>query len=300
MNYDIISYLEDRDIEYWTDGNNVTEGWVNIQCVYCDDDSNHLGINLSPYNDTHFFHCWKCGERGNITRLVSTIEHCSFIKAKSILEQYNTNTEYKKEKPTKVLKTLLELPHHTTAIPPEHEKYLIGRGFNPQELIEKYGLVFSTYAEKYRFKIIIPIYMNKQLVCFNTRGLNNKDRYEACPNEEAVIPIKQTIYNIDTVKDIAVIVEGPTDVWKLGDGAIATWGTAYAREQILLLAKKKIKLARVLFDPESNAQKQANRLAQEIGGFIPTVKVHELTNYEDPGKIPQDEAKQLMNILMKG
>lgn len=298
MTYDIISYLEDKDIEHWTEGENVTEGWVNIQCLFCDDDFNHLGINLTSYNDTHFFNCWKCGEKGSIQRLVANIEHCSYTKAKTILEQYNTNIEYKKEK-EKVIKSTLELPYHTTTIPPEHAKYLIGRGFDPQELVEKYSLVFSTYAEKYRFKIIIPIYMNKQLVCFNTRGLNKKDRYESCPNEEAIIPIKQTIYNIDTVKDIAVIVEGPTDVWKLGDGAIATWGTAYTREQILLLARKRIKLAHILFDPEPAAQKQANKLAQEIGGFIPIVKVHELISYKDPGEIPRDEARQLMSLLMK-
>ena len=45
QNFDIISYLENRGVSYWTEGKNVTDGWVNINCPFSPDPSNHLGIN---------------------------------------------------------------------------------------------------------------------------------------------------------------------------------------------------------------------------------------------------------------
>ena len=38
----LFEFLDDYDIEYWTEGKNVVKGWVNITCTFCDDDSNHL------------------------------------------------------------------------------------------------------------------------------------------------------------------------------------------------------------------------------------------------------------------
>lgn len=77
---DLIEWFEDNDLEYWTQGKNVTAGWVNIQCVFCDDLSNHLGIRLSDYRVS----CWKCG--GNtMANVIMAVTSCNYGEARRLL-----------------------------------------------------------------------------------------------------------------------------------------------------------------------------------------------------------------------
>ena len=48
QNLDAEEILDDLGLSYTSQGKNVSEGWIGIQCVFpdCDDTSNHLGINL--------------------------------------------------------------------------------------------------------------------------------------------------------------------------------------------------------------------------------------------------------------
>ena len=76
-------------------------------------------------------------------------------------------------------------------------------------------------------------------------------RYKACPIEQEVIHHKHVTYGIDLVpRKTCVIVEGITDVWRLGPGAVALFGTEWTPEQLLFLAKR-MKTAHVLFDADS-------------------------------------------------
>ena len=81
----IKDYLDSKDIPYIETGKNVSAGWVNISCPFCEEVSTHLGI--SP---TGGFNCWVCGESGNIVKLIRRleIETCSWKKAVSIVEQF--------------------------------------------------------------------------------------------------------------------------------------------------------------------------------------------------------------------
>ena len=90
--FDPIAYFEDRDIAYSTEGKNVTENWVNIECPFpfCDDSvlhSNHLGINL----ESKLFSCWICGEKGGMDRLIQELEGCSWSESQVILSQFQEN-----------------------------------------------------------------------------------------------------------------------------------------------------------------------------------------------------------------
>ena len=57
--FDIVAYLDEKGIEYVTEGKNVSAGWIGLQCPYCSDQSNHLGVCL----DGKGFSCFRCGER---------------------------------------------------------------------------------------------------------------------------------------------------------------------------------------------------------------------------------------------
>ena len=79
----ILKLYQDYNIPVWTEGNNVSPGWINTQCCWCDDPSNHLGFDPS---DEHF-NCWRCGGH-LIVPTIAKLLHTSDREAKGIIKQY--------------------------------------------------------------------------------------------------------------------------------------------------------------------------------------------------------------------
>jgi DNA primase len=272
--FDPIAYFEDRDIEYHTEGKNVSRGWVNIPCPFCDDPSWHCGINL----ESNLFHCWICGERGSVVKLIRQIEGCcSWTQAELILGRFLTGSDigaYKGIGREEIVDSRVsdkglwpELAQDLASI---HRRYLQNRGFDPDRLIEKYHLRGCLGTGPYKFRIIVPVFLGGQMVSFVARDVTGKQepKYLACPDNRGIIPLRQTLYNIDTVTNRVVIVEGITDVWRIGDGAVATLGQAFTQEQVRLLVGRGVRGALVLFD--SDAEERARQLAAQLSGFLPT------------------------------
>jgi hypothetical protein len=305
--FDVLSYLQDKEIAYWTEGKNVTAGWVNIQCPFCEDHSNHLGINLTGKG----FNCWLCGSRGSAMKLVQTLEDCSKRQALGIMARFQEDGLYSGEPlPPKHETASIHasgsrsiLPKTaTTEFPGQHWQYLISRGYNPSLIVEKYKLMACHTSGKYRFRIIIPIIMNGQIVSFVARDVTGKaeKKYLYCPNSESIIPRRETLYNIDNVKSkTAVIVEGPADVWRIGDGAIATLGTSVSDGQIELLISKGLQKAFVLFDREASQGEDspAVKLAKALSGLIRQVEILELIDEGDPGEMGNETTSQVRRLL---
>ena len=89
------------------------------------------------------------------------------------------------------------------------------------------------------------------------------------------------------------MVEGIADAWRLGPGAVATFGIKYTPQQITAL--KSFKRVSLLYDTDDEAMKQANKLAYALAPFC-TVEI--LGLFEgDPADLPQSEADKLMRSL---
>ena len=58
--------LDQFDIQWWDHGKNVTDGWINVQCPFCDDHSNHMGTCIVSF----MIKCWRCRRGGYFTYLV--------------------------------------------------------------------------------------------------------------------------------------------------------------------------------------------------------------------------------------
>jgi DNA primase len=109
--------------------------------------------------------------------------------------------------------------------------------------------------------------------------------WRSLSNEESIIPPKHCLYNIDSVQDTAIAVEGATDVWRLGAGAVATLGSRWTSQQVALLSG--LKNLFVMFDSESLAIEQAYRFAHAASSVVRSVNVIELTE-GDPADLSQD------------
>lgn len=293
--FDLFCYLEDRGIEYTTSGKNVSQNWIGIKCLWCDDGSNHLGINIH----NKVVSCFKCGASGNLPRLIQEIDQCDLGKAYQTIHKYQDSSyqylDHHERKPS----SSVQLPKGCIKyFPGIFRNYFQERSFDLDELAKRYDL-YACYLSsdvKFKYRVIIPVYQNYELVTYIGRDVTHSAqvKYQNCPVEKSILPIKDCLYNIDSVRDKAIVVEGVTDVWRLGDGAIATFGTKFTRAQIAKLAG--LDKVFVLFD--SDAKEEAEKLATEVSGVVRQIEVV-LLDQGDPAELSQEQALKLKKNLME-
>jgi hypothetical protein len=142
-----------------------------------------------------------------------------------------------------------------------------------------------------------------RLVSYQGRDYTGKQalRYKACRKEKELIHHKHILYGWDQLGDAAVIVEGITDVWRLGFGACCPFGIKYTPSQLRLLAEKKRRY--VLFDTEDKqARKMGKQLARQLSIMVGYTEYVELDDCEwidpkagrDPANMTQECADEIM------
>ena len=309
---DAVSMLGEMGIDYRLSGKNVSAGWVNVNCCFCQDHGHHLGINLK----TKMFSCWICRETGSMYKFVRRVKKTSKKDTFNFLKKFLTGKPqyYEIDEDTGNKKSEVILPSHILTKPlPIHKEYLKSRGFSPKFLQSVFDISYTGQISKYKsqkrvvdfkYRIVIPIFINGVLVNFTARDVTGQaeEKYKNCPTDDTLITTKDAIYGYDAVIDgVGVIVEGPTDVWRVGPGGLGLFGIKYTKHQLNLLYQKKLKKAVVFFDNEPVAQKIAEKLAWEIGSFIPDVSIlvpdDDIT---DPGEMTKEQVKELWKIIHGG
>ena len=294
---DIYQWLEDQDLEYWTSGKNVSAGWVNIQCVFCDDLSNHLGIRLSDYR----VHCWKCG--GNtMANVIMAVTACNYGEARRVLNTLAAGVDSPKIENTLSVVSKVRLPQvFTKQMPRLHRKYLRSRGFLVKKIVRKYNLLACHNIGTYKFRVVIPILMNNKIVSFTTRAVldDMQPKYLHAKQSDSVIDPAHAVYNYDNLKKNhdAFLVEGPLDVWKLGNGAVSIFGVEHTIEQLKYLSRKRIRNLYVLFDADKAGVKAAKKLAPIMAPICKNVEILTLENRGDPGELSTKEVTEIKNAL---
>jgi len=297
--FDVKSLFNQYDIDYRESGDNVSRGWANLRtCPFCRDDAYHCGVNLSSLG----FHCWVCSEHGGIYKLLQKMEIFQDLNINKVLDDFKKDSfSTQNSIPQSVKKRLLcEWPEGTlNELPLPHRNYLQFRNFDPDFLVKKYKLkaVYNIGDPRFRFRIIAPVFLNGKMVSFVGASVIREKtvvKYLNCPTEESVISIRDCLYNYDTIKDIAVIVEGITDVWRMGDGFVATLGKGMNSERISLLLKKKPDKVIIMYDADAN--KEARKIANNLCGLFPLVEVFELDE-GDPADLSFSKAQEIRDLI---
>ena len=306
-NLDIKALLIEYDISFKERGKNVSRGWVNLEvCPFCGDSAFHCGINLTNLG----FHCWVCDEKGSVFKLLRGMEIFKGQNIGVIIAPYREtwmDTPFDALSPVKAKfarenGVFLTLPKGLICdLPLPHRNYLLSRGFDPDFLSKKYKLqaVYNTGTQKYRFRIIVPIFIEGKMVSFVAAAILRSEgvvKYLNCSPEESIIPVNHCLYNYDSISDIVVIVEGVTDVWRMGDGFVASFRKGMTSEQIVLLTQKKLKKVFIMYD--ADATKNAISLADKLQGIIPSVEVLELDK-GDPADLTMEEAQEIRSIVFR-
>lgn len=262
----------------------------------------HLGVTI---NGTHCY-CWRCGWKP-VDYILSKLLGCSIKEAKDIAAQYGGRVSTKE--PTMVVrKKAFKYPSGITQLTTHHKKYLAQRGFDPATLEKEWGLMSCGPTSElvglcYRFRILAPILWSGVPVSFQARDVTNKSdlKYKACPKDREVIHHKDVLYchpNIEWGK-VVFVVEGITDVWKLGRQSVATFGIEYKRSQVRWIAKLKKQTddrrVVIMFDDDPQAVVQAEKLRSELLFLGLECCVYQIDG--DPGGMSSIEARTLARDL---
>ena len=279
MNFEKL--FSDYGIDYSTKTN---KGWVNTKCVYCGGSSYKLGFN--PEED--YCTCFACGFH-NLNETLSKLLNISVSVIPDIIRNYKTRTiivDSLNKKKTVINK--IELPTDTFTI--AERKYLRSRNFSPKYLNQKYGIVGGGITGKWKYRIIIPLILNSQIVSWTARSILPKNkldelkipRYKNLSINESIIDVKSTLFNLDNCKsDKVILTEGAFDVLRFDGNAICSFGTSITQEQIGVIADR-FKKVFILFDNEIDAQKKARKYGLELSSLGVDVEV--VNAYEDFGK----------------
>lgn len=295
---DIKQLLQDHNVPFTTEGKNTQRGWVNVCCPKCSDSSNHGGFNIQG----GYYNCWQCGHT-KLPEILSLLIGCSYPEARELIKEYDNAIEYTVERKTPKRKEII-FPKDTRELSElrPHRKYLERRNYDPEEIVRLWKVKGTGFLGSYKFRILIPIILNQKIVSYTARDITDRAqlRYKSCKIEEEVIHHKHICYGTDYVKyRRAIIVEGPMDVWRIGPGALSTFGTAFTPQQLIFLSTI-IDEAFILYDREEQAQKDAQKLYYGLSGIINHVEIIEPPTYaKDPGQMKEKDAEDMRKFFLK-
>jgi hypothetical protein len=289
--FNAIKFFHDLNIKPTQNVKNVSKGWIGLPCPFCNDKSDHLGYNLKG----GYFHCWRCGGHS----LFDTIQqflNCSKFEVFKALKQYETKNSLFIPQNKESSVSSIELPKEKRFTKNEY-LYLEKRGFDPFYIQKKYDVYGGGYIGRWKFRIIIPIFVNKYVVSLQGRSIEGQDpRYLFLSEEESVIPAKHTLYNIDSVTgDKIIVMEGAMSVWKMGDGFVSSMGAKLSDEQIYLLSQYK---CIILFRDNDivgkrNAEKYGNLLSS-LGSHVEEIWLQDKKAADD---LTEEEAKEVRSLI---
>ena len=296
-------FLIDHNIPYITEGGHATKEWVNIHCPFCTGSKAfHLGIT----DNFEGCHCWRCGGHSTIETLGKVLD-LPYAEIRRMIEKYKDSSIgiIKRVIEPKVSIHPFKFPKPNFALNKYGKKYLLKRGFDPDYLVQEWGLLQTgpvSFLDKisYNNRILIPIYWDNKIVSFQSRDITGKSdkRYLACPMKREEKHHKTILYGKQEywIKSKGIIiVEGPADVWRFGGVAAATFGIVFKTEQILQLAKHNDRFF-IVFDNESQAQDQARKLAIKLKTLGKKVQIEKVL--DDPGNMKQEDADYFVKELI--
>jgi hypothetical protein len=179
--------------------------------------------------------------------------------------------------------------------------YIKDRGLDPVYLEDTWGIQMTGPLSDHPWRLYIPICMYGQVVSWTTRAIHNSGglRYISAGKHQELIDHKKVLYGADLAKNCIIVVEGPADVWKIGPGAVATFGLNLSLEQL----REIVSYPRVCICPDSGGKEmyRAKELADQIhflsGGDIP--EIVELETGSDPGGADPEEIRELRRIFLE-
>jgi len=264
MVWDVVKFLKDFRIQY----RQKSSRWINICCPF---KHNHKGGDRDYFGGFDLkrggYNCWSCGGISSVEVIAELLE-VSKREARGLLQGYGGYGHSRIYKEKRQNAKMMTIPG-TREARERHNDYLLGRGYNPEFLSQKYDLHFTTVMDgpDWENRIVLPITYNHRVVSFQARDItdNNKFRYRSATPEESLVHYKDIIFGLDDwTGDTCGIVEGAFDVYRMGKGVGTGFGSALTDSQIHKLANSFRKII-FMFDPTD--QKAWDKAGKHVAEF---------------------------------
>ena len=289
----LVEFLQTRNIPFRQTGEHhhvSSAGFVGVDCPFCSPNSGRfrLGVreNLRSAN------CWTCGYH-SARECLAELTGLTWQEIKAELGELGSEPDYEPIK-----RGRLKLPDGVGPLLPPHRLYLKQRGFDADELVRVWGIEGIGIAAKLSWRLFIPVHdRDGATVSWTTRTIwaGGEPRYKGAAANEEEVDRKSLLYGMGYVRHACVCCEGPSDVWRIGPGAVATMGVVVTRSQIALLAKVPVRA--VCFDREPEAQRRATELCRQLEPFPGLTLNLKLERAKDPGEAAEDEVKEIRRVL---
>lgn len=297
MGFDAIAFFQNYAIEYRTEGHkHCRPGWVQVRCPFCfGNEGWHLGFEF----DKNWWNCWRCGFHRTWDVVLALLGGNRRL-AKEAMGRFQGRVTPRTKREKRQARQL-ELPPNLQPLTKRARKYLMGRNFDPDLLELVWNIKSTGNIGRLKYRVFIPVFLNGRMVSWQCRDVtgNSSVKYLAQSEDKEIVNNKDTLYGIDQATGKScVIVEGVTDVWRMGPGAVATFGIKYRPAQVSMLLHH-FEQFHVLFDPgDPQAQVQAVRLAGDLAAFGGKVQVWRPDTELDPGDFPQEDADAFMREVL--
>lgn len=257
------------------------DGWVQVHCPFCAGGRSgwHLGFSLTQGS----FNCWRCGGL-RFWDVLPVLLRVNSRDLKEIVDEFQTD---KRPEPKQITRQrTLSPPPDTGPLLGAHRRYLEGRRFDPDALVDTWGILgCGPLGGEWAWRVVMPIQDgDDRIVAYQGRIISEevKPKYKMEDDEKCLVDPKTLLYGINKVEgNTVLVVEGVPGVWRIGPGTVATFGIDFHKAQANRLRRFKKRF--ILFDPEALAQKRARQLASHLALFEGETEI--LSGFQtDPGE----------------
>ena len=120
---------------------------------------------------------------------------------------------------------------------------------------------------------------------------------KACEKKNEIIDHQTLLYGEDdTPTNFGILVEGISDVWKMGVGTMGCFGMQISKAQANRL--KRFDKLYIIFDPEPQAQKLACDMARYLSLMNVEAYNVKLDGDKDPGALSKKEVREVKKELL--
>lgn len=291
--YDKVATLRRRGITY----RETNSGELNFHCPFCSD--NRWRFFWNKYTGKAY--CHNCEFQGSIFGFLSKFLGISYEEAQELVEANDTGGFYRREMPKE--KKSIELPEFyiplNEKIDEDNKRYwdylTRVRGL-PIGTILDYNLGYCGFG-KFSQRVVVPVFWDGVLVNWVARAVVSDSVIRNLGIRKLLTPEfnnqSRYLFNLDKLwgKETIVLVEGPFDMLKIPDMAVASFGKRLHDAQQLLLKKSGCKHVIIAYD--NDAQEETYKTARRLSEMF-RVSIVDIPTGEDPGSL--DPAKTMSLI----
>lgn len=306
-----LEFFQDNKIEYATSGNNVSAGWIGTKCPFCgaNDPSQHMGVRLNGPG----WACWRdASHKGSKPhKLISALLGVSGAQAAVIADTYSRAdpdtfnalqaTTGARQAPLNAMLPAEFTGIHKGTLTHKFWAYLEARGFDPEDVIQRYNLM-ACLSGRWSSRLIIPVYGSEyELIGWQGRAILPSlisPRYLTSSPE-----VKQTLYNLQNLKggDVLYLCEGPFDALKIDAygykhriNATCSFGVTMTPQQLYQASQLRKLYKRVILLLDNDAP--ALSASFGLSDWLPGVEFGQIPEgSKDPGSMSSQQIRRMLN-----